>query len=267
MLPRLRVDTPSSGGSARRARTERVKTSEAEIPWQLATAGLVAASVAVVALAQLLAGSRVPVLLLVAIPPIGALAAAGAVAWVGRALARARAAGEASALEDPQTGLASPLVAERMLALEFAAAQRHGRPLSVALFRIDHFSCYVARFVRPAAELVLRTVAETLQRRTREMNVAARYRSGEATYLTILADVPLEGAFTFAGRLRDELAALHDIAELQTVSAGVASYDPQVETPDALLERAERALAVATRDGGWTVAVGDRVPVAAPAAD
>jgi diguanylate cyclase (GGDEF)-like protein len=237
-----------------------MKKSEAEIPWQLATAGVIAASATVLVLAQALAGSTVPVLLLVALPPIGALAAVALVALVGRALARARQAGQAGALEDAQTGLASPLVAERMLALEFAAARRHGRPLSVALFRLDDFSCYVARYGQPAADVALRAVGSALQRRTREMNVAARYRAGEATYLTILSDVPLEGACTFAGRVRDDLALLHDVPELQTVSAGVAVYDPDVETPDALLLRAERALDVATRDGGWIVAVGEKQP-------
>src|SRR5690606_11786644 len=94
-----------------------------------------------------------------------------------------------------------------------------------------------------------------LRQRTRGMNVSARCRD-DGTFLTILADVPLEGACTFAMRIRREYAALLRSDEPRSLSAGVATYDVSMGDPVELIARAERALDRAQAEGGKVVMVG-----------
>jgi GGDEF domain-containing protein len=87
------------------------------------------------------------------------------------------------------------------------------------------------------------------------MNVSARCRD-DGTFMTILADVPLEGACTFATRVRREYASLLRAGEPKSFSAGVATYDVSMRSAADLIDRAQRALARAQSEGGKVVMVG-----------
>jgi diguanylate cyclase (GGDEF)-like protein len=171
-----------------------------------------------------------------------------------RAIAQARDDMETRIVRDPQTGLMPPHMAERLLDVEFAAAQR-GRPLAIVLFSIDNFGRNAALHGDSAATRWRRAAARVLSQRTRGMNVSARGRA-DGTFMTILADVPLEGACTFATRVRREYAGLLRAGEPKSFSAGVATYDVSMRSSADLIERAERALARAQSEGGKVVMVG-----------
>lgn len=173
----------------------------------------------------------------------------------GRAGVVARPAAQPVALTHPLTGLAMPPLAEATLAMQFAAAQR-GRSLSVMLVRVEQLARYTSRHGRPMTDRLLRTAARTVARNTRNMNLSAHHRGDEANFLLILCDTPLEGACTFAKRLRRELMTLPGFPEGVAVSAGVASYDHDQSTPEDLLDRAERALAKGTAAGGKIIVTG-----------
>jgi diguanylate cyclase (GGDEF)-like protein len=224
-------------------------------PWYIASAA-VAACGAVLVLAQMAGVLNPADSARISLPIAGVFAAVVGIAGVHEAVNRARRDGGEDALVDPQSGLTTPQVAERMLAHEFAAAQ-NGRPLCVVLFRIDRFAHYVRLNGRKAGDAALREFGATLARRTRAMNMVARYPTGDATFLAILSDMPLEGACVFADRMRDELASLHSAGDLGTVSAGLAAYEPAMSSQRVLLERAERALGMTGAEGGWIVAVGE----------
>jgi diguanylate cyclase (GGDEF)-like protein len=171
-----------------------------------------------------------------------------------RAIADTRDEMETRIIRDPQTGLMPPHMAERLLGVEFAAAQR-GRPLTIVLFSIDSFGRNAALHGEAAATRWRRAAARVLSQRTRGMNVSARCRA-DGAFMTILADVPLEGACTFATRVRREYAGLLRASEPRSFSAGVASYDVSMRSASDLIDRAERALARAQSEGGKVVMVG-----------
>jgi PleD family two-component response regulator len=85
--------------------------------------------------------------------------------------------------------------------------------------------------------------------------VTARGRA-DGAFMPILADVPLEGACTFATRVRREYAGLLRASEPRSFSAGVASYDVSMRSASDLIDRAARALARAQSEGGKVVMVG-----------
>jgi diguanylate cyclase (GGDEF)-like protein len=171
-----------------------------------------------------------------------------------RAIAQTRDEMETRIIRDPQTGLMPPHMAERLLDVEFAAAQR-GRPLAIVLFSIDNFGRNAALHGDSAATRWRRAAARVLNQRTRGMNVSARCRA-DGTFMTILADVPLEGACTFATRVRREYASLLRAGEPKSFSAGVATFDVSMRSAADLIDRAERALARAQSEGGKVVMVG-----------
>jgi diguanylate cyclase (GGDEF)-like protein len=158
-------------------------------------------------------------------------------------------------LHNPATGLALPLLAELMLASEFAAAQR-GRQVSVILMRVEQVSRYTSRHGRPMAERLLRTAGRRVAQQTPGMNLSAHYRGDDATFLLILSDTPMQGACDHGIRLRRELMTLPGFPEGVVVSAGIVTYDHDQSGPDELLSRAERALAKASAAGGKIIVYG-----------
>jgi GGDEF domain-containing protein len=159
----------------------------------------------------------------------------------------------ATATVHPLTGLGTPHVAELMLGVAFAAAQR-GRPLTVVLLRFEAFPRYAARNGRMSAELLLRSAGRVLRKHTRSMHTTAHH-GDDATFIAILSDIGVEGACIFAKRVRRELASLPG-AETPAVSAAIVGFDLSMATPAELLHRAERALSKAADAGGKIVAVG-----------
>jgi diguanylate cyclase (GGDEF)-like protein len=223
------------------------------IPWSL---------VAPMALVSVLAGTGV--MTLIAVPAPRSMELAGAVGtsiafvltlfFLGdHVLTRARHEPAASTV-DPATGLTSPHVASLVLGLEFAAAQR-GRLLTVVLVRIDSFPRYAAKQGRDAAERLLWSAGRILRRHTRGMHTTAQHGTG-ATYMTVLSEIPLQGACVFAKRVRRELMSLPGAGEAHTVSIGVVSFDLSMASPFELLEVAERALSRGTSAGGKIIVAG-----------
>lgn len=158
-------------------------------------------------------------------------------------------------LQNPTTGLAMPFLGDLMLAREFAAAQR-GRPVTIALVKIDQIERYTSRHGRPMAERLLRSAARIVARQTRGMNLSAHHRGDPATYLLILSGTSLEGACVYVKRLRRELMSLPGFPEGIVVSAGIAGFDFDQSRPDDLLGHAERALAKASSAGGKIIVYG-----------
>ncbi len=166
-----------------------------------------------------------------------------------------RAEAELMALTDDLTNLPNRRFAERFLDREFAAAFR-GRPLTVAVFDIDNFKDYNDKYGHAAGDLALVTFAELLNEKTRKMDFSARH--GGEEFLTVLSSCELEGGIQFVERVRAALHGVDFIAGPITVSVGVATFQPEMTSPNELLAAADRALYLAKHDGR------DCVRVAAP---
>lgn len=159
-----------------------------------------------------------------------------------------------AATVDPSTGLTSSHVASLMLGIEFAAAQR-GRPLSLVLVRIDSFPRYATKQGKDAAERMLRHAGRIMRKHTRGMHTTTQYGSS-ATYMTILSEIPPQGACVFAKRVRRELQSLPGGGEAHVVSTAVVPFDLSMASANELVEAAERALSRATAAGGKIVVSG-----------
>lgn len=165
------------------------------------------------------------------------------------------------ALEDPETGLPTRRAAELFLTREFAAACR-GERLAVVLFDLDGFADFVDRHGRETARQVLGKVGDVFRETSRTADLSARWGSQE--FLTVLPGEDLEGAGTFAERIRTKAGRLEFesrdgtvVSSGVTVSAGIAEFEEGMEGAERQLEHAHRALHAAKAKGGDCVILFD----------
>lgn len=179
--------------------------------------------------------------------------------WVTERLHQDRVQALRMAYEDPLTGLATRRHLEEFLMRQFAAAER-GRPLCVALFDLDEFKSFNDRLGHGAGDELLAEVGRILRENTRSVNLSGRY--GGEEFLTVLPDVDLEGAKTFAERIRSQVAELTVVeGEGCTVSGGVARFEAGMSESAELVEAADRAMYSAKDAGGDTVRVYRKIKV------
>lgn len=167
---------------------------------------------------------------------------------------RARQEAVQDAGQDADTGLSTAAAAERVLQLEFGAAQR-GRPLAVALIRLDQLHVYRVRHGKVVAGQLLRLAGRAVRKHRRSMHVAA-LQDEPGLYLSIMSDQDLDGACVYAAKVRRELMALSGLPAVPPISVGVATYDLSMRDARELLAQAERALEKGSASGGKVVAVG-----------
>lgn len=164
---------------------------------------------------------------------------------VSELLHQERARAERLALIDDLTGIPNRRLADLFLAKEFAAAER-GRDLAVILFDIDRFKDFNDRHGHAAGDEALRVFVRVLQSRTRQMDLSARY--GGEEFIAVLSGGGAQGGVRFAEEVREALQDRASPAHF-TVSAGVATYGPDMEGPADLVAAADRALYRAKADG------------------
>ncbi|HET7784432.1 MAG TPA: diguanylate cyclase [Myxococcales bacterium] len=168
---------------------------------------------------------------------------------------------ERMATTDGLTGLLNRRTFNSLLEKRLREAQRYGRPLSLLLLDIDHFKKVNDTHGHPAGDAVLRGVAQVAQKQARETDLVARY-GGEEMAL-ILPETDARGAWAIAERIRKAVAAAAHATEQGslrvTLSVGVATWTGGGDSPDDLLQAADKALYRA-KEGGR-----NRVEAANPA--
>lgn len=185
--------------------------------------------------------------------------------WVTERLHQDRVHALKMAYEDPLTGLATRRHLEEFLKRQFDAAKR-GRPLCVALFDLDEFKAFNDRYGHGAGDELLSEVGRVFRENTRAVNLSGRY--GGEEFLSVLPDADLEGARTFAERVRREIAGLAIVdGQGCTISAGVARYAHPMSKSEELVNAADQAMYAAKDAGGDAVRVdgasaGDSGPAA-----
>ena len=135
--------------------------------------------------------------------------------------AQARRELAAQASSDPLTGLANHRVFHERLDDEVARAQRHGRPLALAVMDLDHFKRVNDSHGHQVGDRVLREVAGRLSTHVRSGDVLARVGGEEFAWL--MPETDDIAAFGVAERARASVAALElgEVGRL-TISAGVS---------------------------------------------
>jgi diguanylate cyclase (GGDEF)-like protein len=191
----------------------------------------------------------------VAVPALTALVAGSLIFASRQVVLRARKAAVKEATTDPLTGLATPTAGERLLALEFAAAQR-GRSLAIVLLRIEDFPRYASRHGDVVAGQLLRLAGRTMRRHQRRMHLTAHHGQQDGTFLSILSGMDLDGACVYGKRIRHALMTLPGLPTIPPISMGIVAFDMSMTSPGALVEQAERALERGAEAGGKVVVVG-----------
>ncbi len=154
------------------------------------------------------------------------------------------------ATHDQLTGLYNRRHVEDVLRKELDRAQRHARPLAVAMLDADHFKNINDTYGHQTGDEVLRAISDRCRRTLRSNDVLGRY--GGEEFLIVFPETNLEEAGAVAERLRVAVAEspiqVGDNALAVTVSIGVASFAAGQDL-EKLFERADSALYAAKQDG------------------
>jgi PleD family two-component response regulator len=154
-------------------------------------------------------------------------------------------AGLAAAQTDKATRLPSHTIARQLLQREFAAAER-GRDFSIALFTLDDLPRLAASRPHEAGRVLL-SMGTILKRRTRGMNLSARWHDGY-TFISVLGGVDEFGAQKFADKVTKDLTGLLVGGQPVTVRVAVAGYEHEMLSTDDLLAKARGALVEPVRN-------------------
>jgi len=177
-----------------------------------------------------------------------------------RLISEYRALSEAAAL-DELTGLANRRAFNQAVDGEALRQSRSTRELSLLMVDVDYFKGYNDLYGHVAGDLCLRAVATALKQALRRgSDMAARIGGDE--FVVLMPMTETEGAEVVAAKLIEAVRALtmpharssHGVV---TVSIGVASWPAEmVLDAEALIEKADRALYQAKKDGRNCYAVG-----------
>ncbi len=160
------------------------------------------------------------------------------------------------ALVDPLTGLHNRRHFEERLGAELAAAQRHGRPVSLLLCDVDHFKNINDDHGHLAGDETLKMVAFVLRGAVRKEDVLARY--GGEEFVVVARETPMDGAQSLGERIRRAVEKSrctwhgHDLGVTVsigvTVSVGLTEFVPG-QSEREMIESADRALYLAKQAG------------------
>jgi diguanylate cyclase (GGDEF)-like protein len=142
-------------------------------------------------------------------------------------------------------------------------AKRTGTPLCLLMGDLDHFKNINDSFGHPFGDHVLQKVAAVLADTVRTVDIAARY--GGEEFALLLENCDGEGGHMLAERIREKIQHLDLIHEDQpvvvTISTGIAVFPENGNEKPLLIERADRALYQAKREGRnqtvvWSAKIG-----------
>ena len=149
------------------------------------------------------------------------------------------------AYKDDLTRLYNRRFFNERLNSELARAQRAQAPLSVVMIDLDRFKAINDRAGHLVGDEVLRFIGRFLQQICRASDVPCRLGGDE--FALILPDTDAEGAQRMAQRLLAELPSAEGRPELPeglciSFSVGTSTYPPEGQTPEKLLQTADRAM-------------------------
>lgn len=161
---------------------------------------------------------------------------------------------EIDAITDALTGLYNHRYLHERLSEELHRCRDLQTPLSVLFCDLDHFKGYNDSHGHSAGDAVLREVAHVIEQAVRNVDVAARY--GGEEFVVLLVDTEKETALVVAERIRERIRAAGFTAEGTplTVSIGVCAYPEDADRREDLLNKADRAMYLAKRQGRDQVA-------------
>lgn len=157
------------------------------------------------------------------------------------------------AITDPLTGLFNRRQFEYFLRMEVSRIERYGGQTTLAIVDLDFFKAYNDRFGHVAGDLILKEVANVMQRQIRTSDLLARY--GGEEFAIVMPGFAKETALIALERLRKAVEE-HPFKDEEimprgnlTVSIGVASCPNDAKDFVSLIQRADEALYAAKQSG------------------
>jgi two-component system, cell cycle response regulator len=172
------------------------------------------------------------------------------------------------AIQDGMTGIHNKRYFTEFLDREIAVASRHGHPLTLVMFDVDHFKRINDSHGHLAGDAVLKDLAGRIRPRIRREDLFARY--GGEEFACVLPSTALPGGIVFAEHLRSLIEERPCLFEQQriayTISVGVTTMHRETGVDSAsLIRRADENLYAAKRGGRNRVvpSLADLIPAGA----
>jgi diguanylate cyclase (GGDEF)-like protein len=156
-------------------------------------------------------------------------------------------------ITDPLTGLHNRRYLEARLTEELSRSKRYDYPLSFMMIDIDDFKIYNDSNGHQAGDRALEITAQSLRSALRKVDVASRY--GGEEFSILLPQTTLEEAGVIADRIRRKIMETpftHGKSQplgAVTVSIGLSAISPALNSAEAIVRAADRALYHAKRHG------------------
>ena len=149
-------------------------------------------------------------------------------------------------ITDPLTGLHNRRYLEARLAEELSRSKRYNYPLSFMMIDIDDFKFYNDQNGHQAGDRALEITAQCLHAALRKVDVASRY--GGEEFSILLPQTNLDEAAVIADRIRRKIMSTsftHGKTQplgAVTVSIGLSTFSPALDSAEAIVRAADRAL-------------------------
>ena len=154
---------------------------------------------------------------------------------------------------DALTGLSNRKLFDNALVKALAEAKEKDEPLSLLMADVDHFKLFNDKFGHQTGDQVLRLVAQSMKQNVKDHDIAARY--GGEEFVIALPNTVLRSAINVGDQIRRAVMAKELMKRSSgerlgrvTLSVGVALLRGS-DTPQSLIERADKCLYAAKRNG------------------
>jgi diguanylate cyclase (GGDEF)-like protein len=154
------------------------------------------------------------------------------------------------AVSDPLTGLANYRRLISVLEAELDRSRRTQRPFSVVLLDMDGLKIINDHYGHLTGSRAIVRMGKVLRNHSRAIDTAARYGGDE--FALVLPEAGKDIASRVVSRIRERLSSETEVPAL-SVSAGVAAFPEDGDTPEKLLGAADRALYVMKHGGRSSV--------------
>ncbi|MDI6601249.1 MAG: sensor domain-containing diguanylate cyclase [Thermoanaerobacteraceae bacterium] len=126
------------------------------------------------------------------------------------------------------------------------------RPISLIMFDIDHFKYVNDSYGHLVGDEALKEVARRIKENVRENDIVARF--GGEEFVVILPGLKSNEALLVAERIRNAVSSVPIATQAGniylTISGGIAEFPFTAESPEKLIQYADRALYVGSKMGG-----------------